>query len=78
MTTPPSTTRARCSPTEPGAVQISVRTAADGSWQRMKSCGAPDCGWVFYDHSKPHHARWCSTAGCGNRMKTRAYRDRKG
>lgn len=55
-----------------------ARAAADGSWQRMKSCGAPDCGWVFYDHSKPHNARWCSTAGCGNRMKTRAYRNRKG
>lgn len=51
--------------------------AADGSWRRMKSCGAPDCGWVFFDHSKPRNARWCSTAGCGNRMKTRAYRERK-
>lgn len=54
-----------------------ILTAADGSWLRMKSCGAPDCRWVFYDHSKPRNARWCSTAGCGNRMKTRAYRDRK-
>ncbi|MEQ0559828.1 CGNR zinc finger domain-containing protein [Amycolatopsis sp. NEAU-NG30] len=54
-----------------------VLTAADGTWQRLKSCGAPDCGWVFYDHSKPHNARWCSTAGCGNRMKTRAYRHRR-
>lgn len=54
-----------------GAVTVA---AANGSWLRMKSCGAPDCGWVFYDHSKPHNARWCSTIGCGNRMKTRAYR----
>ncbi|MEC3981919.1 CGNR zinc finger domain-containing protein [Amycolatopsis sp. H20-H5] len=53
-----------------------ILSSADGSWARMKSCGAPDCGWVFYDHSKPRNARWCSTAGCGNRMKTRAYRER--
>ncbi|WP_020668815.1 CGNR zinc finger domain-containing protein [Amycolatopsis nigrescens] len=53
-----------------------VLAAADGTWLRMKACGAPDCGWIFYDHSKPHNARWCSTAGCGNRMKTRAYRRR--
>lgn len=53
-----------------------VIAEADGSWRRMKACGAPDCGWVFYDHSKPRNARWCSTAGCGNRMKTRAYRTR--
>ena len=57
------------------AVTVAV---ADGSWSRMKSCAAPDCGWVFYDHSKPQTARWCSTAGCGNRVKTRAYRDRRG
>lgn len=53
-----------------------VIATADGSWARMKTCGAPDCQWVFYDHSKPRNARWCSTAGCGNRMKTRAYRAR--
>lgn len=54
-----------------------VVASADGSWRRVKACGAPDCGWIFYDHSKPRNGRWCSTAGCGNRMKTRAYRHRK-
>ncbi|MFE0022861.1 CGNR zinc finger domain-containing protein [Amycolatopsis sp. NPDC059021] len=55
-----------------------VLTSADGSWSRMKTCAAPDCGWVFYDRSKPRNGRWCSTAGCGNRVKTRSYRERKG
>lgn len=54
-----------------------VLASADGSWARMKTCGAPDCRWVFYDHSKPRNGRWCSTLGCGNRMKTRAYRHRQ-
>ncbi|WP_329238443.1 CGNR zinc finger domain-containing protein [Actinoallomurus sp. NBC_01490] len=53
-----------------------VVASADGSWVRMKECAAPDCRWIFYDHAKPRNSRWCSTAGCGNRMKTRAYRSR--
>ncbi|MER6949447.1 CGNR zinc finger domain-containing protein [Nonomuraea sp. NPDC000554] len=53
-----------------------VVASADGSWARMKECAAPDCRWIFYDHAKPRNGRWCSTAGCGNRMKTRAYRNR--
>ncbi|MEU7856893.1 CGNR zinc finger domain-containing protein [Nonomuraea sp. NPDC049141] len=53
-----------------------IVASADGSWARMKECAAPDCRWIFYDHAKPRNGRWCSTAGCGNRMKTRAYRNR--
>jgi len=47
-----------------------------GTWARLKMCLAPDCRWVFYDHCKPRTGRWCSTTGCGNRMKTKAYRAR--
>ncbi|MEU8825752.1 CGNR zinc finger domain-containing protein [Streptomyces sp. NPDC048636] len=53
-----------------------IVASADGTWARMKECAAPDCRWIFYDHAKPRNGRWCSTAGCGNRMKTRAYRNR--
>ncbi|WP_433428231.1 CGNR zinc finger domain-containing protein [Nonomuraea sp. CA-141351] len=53
-----------------------VVAPADGSWARMKECAAPDCRWIFYDHAKPRNGRWCSTAGWGNRMKTRAHRNR--
>ena len=49
---------------------------ADGSWQRLKICAAPDCRWVFYDTSRSGAGRWCSMRVCGNRDKTRAYRQR--
>ena len=48
----------------------------DGSWQRFRECGAPDCRSVFYDRSKNHSGRWCTMAECGNRAKVRAYRER--
>lgn len=47
------------------------------SASRLRICAAEDCLWAFYDRSKNGRAKWCSTAGCGNRMKTRAYRQRR-
>ncbi|MGY4395448.1 putative RNA-binding Zn ribbon-like protein [Sphingomonas sp. UYAg733] len=44
---------------------------------RLKMCASDECGWVFFDRSKPGNRRWCSSTRCGNRHKTRAYRDRK-
>ncbi|MCK9903195.1 hypothetical protein CC117_09840 [Parafrankia colletiae] len=55
-----------------------VLATADGTWQRVKMCAAPDCRVVFYDGSKPRTGRWCATAVCGNRVKTRRYRQRVG
>jgi predicted RNA-binding Zn ribbon-like protein len=49
---------------------------SDGSWERIKACGNPDCRWAFYDNSKNHSGRWCEMASCGNRMKARAFRER--
>jgi predicted RNA-binding Zn ribbon-like protein len=43
---------------------------------RLKMCDSDECHWVFYDRSRPGNRRWCSSALCGNRHKTRAYRDR--
>jgi predicted RNA-binding Zn ribbon-like protein len=51
--------------------------AASGSWHRLRICAAPDCRWVFYDTSRNGAGRWCSMATCGNRDKTRRYRDRR-
>lgn len=51
---------------------------ADSNWQRLKMCAAPDCRWVFYDGSRNGLGRWCSMRVCGNRDKTRAYRQRHG
>ncbi len=49
---------------------------AAGTWKRLKICAAPDCGWVFYDSSRSGAGRWCSMRVCGNRTKTRTYRQR--
>lgn len=49
---------------------------ASGTWKRLKMCAAEDCRWVFYDGSRSGAGRWCSMSVCGNRDKTRAYRQR--
>jgi predicted RNA-binding Zn ribbon-like protein len=48
-----------------------------GGLDRLKSCASDECKWVFFDRSKPGNRRWCSSALCGNRQKTRAYRRRQ-
>jgi predicted RNA-binding Zn ribbon-like protein len=49
---------------------------ASGALKRLKVCSAEDCQFVFYDHSKSRTQRWCSMETCGNREKTKRYRDR--
>lgn len=53
------------------------RAMSDGSWNRIKACGNPDCRWAFHDSSKNRSGRWCDMASCGNRMKARAFRERE-
>lgn len=47
-----------------------------GQLDRLKMCGSPECRWIFFDRSKPANRRWCSSDRCGNRAKTRSYRQR--
>jgi predicted RNA-binding Zn ribbon-like protein len=62
-----------------GEVLAAVALAAhDGSWRRLKICPAGDCRVVYYDLSRNASRRWCSMEVCGNRNKTRAYRQRSG
>jgi predicted RNA-binding Zn ribbon-like protein len=58
-------------------VGIVYTAMADGTWPRLKACQRDVCGWLFYDRSRNHSARWCQMAVCGNRTKTRAYRARQ-
>jgi predicted RNA-binding Zn ribbon-like protein len=51
--------------------------SANSTLGRLKICASEECQRVFYDRSKPGTRRWCQAALCGNRMKTRAYRERK-
>jgi predicted RNA-binding Zn ribbon-like protein len=60
-----------------GVLAELVRLADSGRLERMKICSSDECHWVFYDRSKPGNRRWCSSDRCGNREKTRAYRDRQ-
>jgi predicted RNA-binding Zn ribbon-like protein len=39
----------------------------------VKACGGSGCILLFYDTTKSHTRRWCSMAGCGNRMKVAAH-----
>ncbi|HEX6097433.1 MAG TPA: CGNR zinc finger domain-containing protein, partial [Thermoanaerobaculia bacterium] len=36
---------------------------------RIRRCGGTNCILYFYDATKSGTRRWCSMAGCGNRMK---------
>jgi predicted RNA-binding Zn ribbon-like protein len=56
-------------------VAIALAAMLDGSWGRLKACR--NCHWSFYDRSPNRSATWCSMQLCGNRKKTRAYRERK-
>src|SRR5579871_1404666 len=50
--------------------------AANGTLDRLKMCASGECKRVFFDRSKPGTRRWCLSSLCGNRHKTRSYRER--
>ena len=57
---------------------LTIRDAqADGSWDRLKLCGNPDCLWAFYDRSHSRRGAWCEMASCGNKLKNRNLRARR-
>jgi predicted RNA-binding Zn ribbon-like protein len=57
---------------------LTIRDAqADGSWDRLKLCGNPECLWAFYDRSHSRRGAWCEMASCGNRLKNRNLRARR-
>ena len=61
-----------------GSVLAELHHAAEvAKLDRLKMCASEECRWIFFDRSKPATRRWCSSALCGNRQKTRAYRGRQ-
>lgn len=58
-------------------VETVAGSVARGEWSRIKLCAAPDCRWAFYDVSRNGRGRWCTMEICGNRHKTRTYRERR-
>ena len=59
-------------------VAIVLEAQVSGSWRRLKACRKESCGWLFYDGSRNSSSSWCSMSVCGNRVKTAAYRRRRG
>jgi len=58
-------------------VGVVYTAMADGTWTRLKACRRDVCQWLFYDRSRNRSAVWCQMAVCGNRVKTKAYRERR-
>jgi predicted RNA-binding Zn ribbon-like protein len=42
----------------------------------VRFCEAPDCEWLFLDHSRNGSRRWCDMTTCGNRAKARRHYQR--
>ena len=58
-------------------VAVSAHEAvASRDWSRLKICAFDECEWAYYDHSKNRSRAYCEY-GCGNKLKTRAYRARQ-
>jgi predicted RNA-binding Zn ribbon-like protein len=53
----------------------SFLASADPS--RIRRCGGTNCVLFFYDATKSGTRRWCSMAGCGNRMKAALHYQRE-
>jgi predicted RNA-binding Zn ribbon-like protein len=71
------------SPDQPLATRMAVEAAMalvdvvrTGELDRLRVCGADDCGDVLIDLSKNRSRRYCD-AGCGNRVNVAAYRARR-
>lgn len=60
-------------PRHPDARFLLARAAAtflaSADPARIRRCGGTNCILFFYDATKSATRRWCSMAGCGNRMK---------
>ncbi len=60
-------------------VLLIIRDAQrDDNWRRLKACGNDDCRWAFYDRSHSFRGMWCDMASCGNLIKNRNLRARRG
>jgi len=50
---------------------------ADVDLSFVRQCEGENCTLLFRDVTKSRRRRWCSMAGCGNRMKVAAFRARQ-
>jgi predicted RNA-binding Zn ribbon-like protein len=53
------------------------RIQCQGAWTRLKACTDDGCQWAFFDTTRNRSRTWCSMEECGNKEKTRRYRQRR-
>ena len=53
------------------------RLQCEDAWPRLKACTDERCQWAFYDATRNRSRTWCSMDVCGNREKTKRYRQRR-
>lgn len=53
-----------------------VSASLTDAWRHLKICKNDECQVAFWDHTRNGAARYCSTAGCANRSRQRAFRER--
>jgi predicted RNA-binding Zn ribbon-like protein len=54
-----------------------TRLLTEVDLELVRQCEGDHCTLLFHDITKSHRRRWCSMAGCGNRMKVAAFRARR-
>jgi predicted RNA-binding Zn ribbon-like protein len=62
-----------------GLARVAVaahESVSSRDWERLKICAFDECEWAYFDHSKNRSRAYCEY-GCGNKIKTRAYRARQ-
>ncbi len=64
-----------CRPLWPLARAVADLLVGD-ELERVTTCRASGCDWLFVDTSKNHSRCWCDMATCGNRAKARRFRAR--
>jgi predicted RNA-binding Zn ribbon-like protein len=56
--------------------QAAVDLLTSDELRIVRFCEAPDCEWLFLDHSRNRSRRWCDMTTCGNRQKARRHYQR--
>jgi predicted RNA-binding Zn ribbon-like protein len=59
------------------AERLPALVALGAQADRLRRCANPECGWAVWDATRSNTRVWCDTRTCGNRMKVRAFRERK-
>ena len=57
-------------------VKSAVDLLTSPDLERVRTCAADTCQWLFIDTTKNRTRRWCDMKVCGNREKARRFRAR--